>query len=502
MMNKDNRNDKIRKIAKKGLTFSLCAVLAGGLAAGSFEGVNKLAGWSGATTVEAASNKDETTLTYAKSEKKDADASDSKSDTGKDTGSTAKGSLDVSEIVSEALPSIVSITTKSVQEVQNYFGMYGMYGYAPQQQEQEVEGSGSGIIVGKNDDELLIATNYHVVEGADTLSVAFTDGNAVEASVKGFDEERDLAVVSVSLDDVEDDTMDAISIANIGSSDDLKVGEQVVAIGNALGYGQSVTTGIVSAKNRRMDSDNNTVTDGSDDSSDGVNLIQTDAAINPGNSGGALLNMEGEVVGINSAKLASTEVEGMGYAIAISDVTDILQNLMNETSRDKLDDSEHGVLGIKGSSVSSEAVQMYGIPAGVFVKKVTEGGAADKAGLKANSVITEFNGKAVSSIDQLSEYLSYYEPDEEVELTVQVPHGTSYKEETVKVTLDENTDADDSDDNDKDSKKSKKDSKKSSKDADEDVDEDTDSEDSMDSDDTEESENPFVQYFENQGFFR
>ena len=502
MMNKDNRNDKIRKIAKKGLTFSLCAVLAGGMAAGSFEGVNKLAGWSGATTVEAASNKDETTLTYAKSEKKDADASDSKSDTGKDTGSTAKGSLDVSEIVSEALPSIVSITTKSVQEVQNYFGMYGMYGYAPQQQEQEVEGSGSGIIVGKNDDELLIATNYHVVEGADTLSVAFTDGNAVEASVKGFDEERDLAVVSVSLDDVEDDTMDAISIANIGSSDDLKVGEQVVAIGNALGYGQSVTTGIVSAKNRRMDSDNNTVTDGSDDSSDGVNLIQTDAAINPGNSGGALLNMEGEVVGINSAKLASTEVEGMGYAIAISDVTDILQNLMNETSRDKLDDSEHGVLGIEGSSVSSEAVQMYGIPAGVFVKKVTEGGAADKAGLKANSVITEFNGKAVSSTDQLIEYLSYYEPDEEVELTVQVPHGTSYKEETVKVTLDENTDADDSDDNDKDSKKSKKDSKKSSKDADEDVDEDTDSEDSMDSDDTEESENPFIQYFENQGFFR
>ena len=494
MMNKDNRNDKIRKIAKKGLTLSLCAVLAGGLAAGSFEGVNKLAGWSGATTVEAASNKDETTLTYAKSEKKDADTSDSKSDTGKDTGSTAKGNLDVSEIASEALPSIVSITTKSVQEVQNYFGMYGMYGYAPQQQEQEVEGSGSGIIVGKNDDELLIATNYHVVEGADTLSVAFTDGNAVEASVKGFDEERDLAVVSVSLDDVEDDTMDAVSIANIGSSDDLKVGEQVVAIGNALGYGQSVTTGIVSAKNRRMDSDNNTVTDGSDDSSDGVNLIQTDAAINPGNSGGAL--------GINSAKLASTEVEGMGYAIAISDVTDILQNLMNETSRDKLDDSEHGVLGIKGSSVSSEAVQMYGIPAGVFVKEVTEGGAADKAGLKANSVITEFNGKTVSSINQLIEYLSYYEPDEEVELTVQVPHGTSYKEETVKVTLDENTDADDSDDNDKDSKKSKKDSKKSSKDADEDVDEDTDSEDSMDSDDTEESENPFIQYFENQGFFR
>lgn len=499
MMNKDNRNDKIRKIAKKGLTLSLCAVLAGGLAAGSFEGVNKLAGWSGATTVEAASNKDETTLTYAKSEKKDADTSDSKSDTGKDTGSTAKGNLDVSEIASEALPSIVSITTKSVQEVQNYFGMYGMYGYAPQQQEQEVEGSGSGIIVGKNDDELLIATNYHVVEGADTLSVAFTDGNAVEASVKGFDEERDLAVVSVSLDDVKDDTMDAISIAKIGSSDDLKVGEQVIAIGNALGYGQSVTTGIVSAKNRRMDSEKSTVTDGSDDSSDGVNLIQTDAAINPGNSGGALLNMEGEVVGINSAKLASTEVEGMGYAIAISDVTDILQNLMNETSRDKLDDSEHGVLGIVGSSVSSEAVQMYGIPAGVFVSKVTEGGAADKAGLKSNSVITEFNGKTVSSINQLMEYLSYYEPGEEVELTVQVPDGTSYKEDTVKVTLDENTDAG----KDSDSKDSKEKDKKDSKDdSDEDTMEDFGNEDDQESDDSDESDNPFIQYFQSQGFFR
>ena len=487
MMNKDNRNDKIRKIAKKGLTLSLCAVLAGGLAAGSFEGINKI---TGAATVEAA-NKDETTLTYAKSEKK-ADDSDAKSDDSKDAEqSTTKGSLDVSDIAEEALPSIVSITTKSVQEVQSYYGMYGMYGYAPQQQEQEVEGSGSGIIVGKNDDELLIATNYHVVSGADTLSVAFVDGNAVEASVKGFDEERDLAVVSVSLDDIDKDTMDAISVAKIGSSDDLKAGEQVVAIGNALGYGQSVTTGIVSAKNRRMDSDNNTVTDGSDDSSNGVNLIQTDAAINPGNSGGALLNMEGEVVGINSAKLASTEVEGMGYSIAISDVTDILQNLMNETSRDKLDDSEHGTIGIKCISVSSEAVQMYGIPAGVFVSEVTEGGAADKAGLKANSVITEFNGKTVSSADQLIEYLSYYEPGEEVELTVQVPKGTGYEEETIKVTLDENTSADDSEN--KDSKKDKNDQKDSN--------EDTDSQDSEESNE-DDSENPFIEYFQSQGFFR
>ena len=451
MMNKDNRNDKIRKIAKKGLTLSLCAVLAGGLAAGSFEGINKLTGWNGAATVEAAS-KDETTLTYAKSEKKEnADDSDSKTDDSKDTASTAKGSLDVSEIASEALPSIVSITTKSVQEVQNYFGMYGMYGYAPQQQEQEVEGSGSGIIVGKNDDELLIATNYHVVEGADTLSVAFTDGNAVEASVKGFDEERDLAVVSVSLDDVDDDTMDAISIAKIGSSDDLKVGEQVIAIGNALGYGQSVTTGIVSAKNRRMDSDNNTVTDGSDDDKgDGVNLIQTDAAINPGNSGGALLNMNGEVVGINSAKLASTEVEGIGYAIAISDVTDTLEQLMNETPRDKVDN--HGVLGITGMSVSDEASQYYGVPEGVLVSEVTDGGAADKAGIKEKSIITEFDGKRVRRIDELVSRLEYYEPGEEVEVTLEVADGDSYKEKKVTVTLGENPDADSSDSKDTSSK--------------------------------------------------
>ena len=492
----NNRKLKIKKMMKKGATISLCAVLAGGIGVGAYEGINY---FSGAQSVQAATDSSEN-LTLMKSDKKsNKDSEDTKATKSSDT----KGSLDVSDVAEKAMPSVVAITTKSVQEVQDYYSMFGSQ-YAPSQ-EQEVEGSGSGIIIGKTDSELLIATNYHVVDGADTLSVAFADGNAYEATVKGFDESEDLAVVSVATKDVSDDTMDAISVAKIGSSDDLKIGEQVVAIGNALGYGQSVTTGIVSAKNRKTDASGQIEGDSTDNSSSinkGVNLIQTDAAINPGKSGGALLNMEGEVVGINSAKLASTEVEGMGYAIAISDVTDILQNLMNETSRDKLDDSEHGVLGIEGSSVSSEAVQMYGIPAGVFVKKVTEGGAADKAGLKANSVITEFNGKTVSSSDQLIEYLSYYEPDEEVELTVQVPHGTSYKEETVKVTLDENTDAGDSDDNDKDSKKSKKDSKKSSKDADEDVDEDTDSEDSMDSDDTAESENPFIQYFENQGFFR
>lgn len=506
MMNNDKNNDKIRKIVKKGLTLSLCAVLAGGVAAGSFEGFSAL---TGETTVQAA-DKNDAKLTYAKSEKKadkkaDKDKEDSKSDDSKSDSKksdTAKGSLDVSDIAAEALPSIVSITTKSVQEVQNYYGMYGMFGYAPQQQEQEVEGSGSGIIVGKNDDEYLIATNYHVVEGADTLSVAFADGTAAEATVKGFDEEKDLAVVAVSIDDIDSDTQDAISVAKIGSSDDLKVGEQVIAIGNALGYGQSVTTGIVSAKNRRMDSDNNTVTDGStdDSSTDGVNLIQTDAAINPGNSGGALLNMDGEVVGINSAKLASTEVEGMGYAIAISDVTDILENLMNETARNKLDDEDHGVLGIKGQTVDSQAVQLYDIPAGVYVYQVMDGSAAEKAGLKEKSVITKFEGKTVSSIEQLISYLAYYEPGEEVELTVQVPGGSGYEEDTVKVTLDKNTTDEDSDN---------KDGKKKDQDAeDEESIEDafggSGDEDSEDQEEegSEEDENPFIKYFTEQGFFR
>ena len=340
----------------------------------------------------------------------------------------------VAAVAQASMPSVVAITTKSVQEVQNYYSMFGSQ-YAPSQ-EQEVEGSGSGIIIGKTDSELLIATNYHVVDGADTLSVAFADGNAYEATVKGFDESEDLAVVSVATKDVSDDTMDAISVAKIGSSDDLKIGEQVVAIGNALGYGQSVTTGIVSAKNRKTDASGQIEGDSTDNSSSinkGVNLIQTDAAINPGNSGGALLNMDGEVVGINSSKLASTEVEGMGYAIAISDVADSLENMMNAKARDKVDN--HGILGITGSTVSTEAVQIYGIPQGVFVSKVTEGGPADDAGITKNMVITEFDGKTITSIDQLVELLQYYEPKEKIDVTVAVLDGNEYNEKTLTVKL-------------------------------------------------------------------
>lgn len=430
-----NRNEELKRKLKKAASISLCAVLAGGLAAGTYTGVNYLTGYE--QSVQAASKEEKVTL--LKSDKDTEDSKDVKDDSKEE--STSKGSLDVSDIVEETMPSIVSITTKSVEEVQSYYGMFGQYGaYSPEQ--REVQGSGSGIIIGKNDTELLIATNYHVVDGAETLSVGFCDSTACEAKVKGYDSEKDLAVVAVSLDDIDSDTMDAISIATIGNSDNLKVGEQVVAIGNALGYGQSVTTGIVSAKNRQLNSDD-TVGDYDSDSNSATNLIQTDAAINPGNSGGALLNMNGEVVGINSAKLASTEVEGIGYAIAISDVTDTIESLMNEETRDKVED--HGVLGITVQTVDSAVTEAYGVPEGVLVREVTEGGAADDAGIEARSIITKFAGKTVTTKEQLVDFLSYYEPGEDVELTIEVPDGKEYKEETVTVTLGKSEDTQNAD---------------------------------------------------------
>ena len=454
--NENDPKEKMRKKVKKAAGIALCAVLAGGLAAGSFEGINTITGWN-SSTVEAASSKDNKTLLQTKSSKKSKDKDSSDEDSEESSDDTAvKGSLDVSDIAAEGMKSVVSITTKSVQDVQNYLGYYGFGGSQGYTTQQEVEGSGSGIIVGKNDDNLLIATNYHVVEGADTVSVTCIDGETYEATVNGYDEDKDLAVVSVALSDISDDTLDEIEVATIGSSDDLKVGEQVVAIGNALGYGQSVTTGIVSAKNRKLDENGQ-----ADEDSDGTNLIQTDAAINPGNSGGALLNMKGEVVGINSAKLASTEVEGMGYAIAISDVSDVLENLMNETPRDKVDN--HGVLGIAGMTVSDEASQYYGVPEGVLVSEVTKGGAAEDAGIKEKSIITEFDGKRVRSIDSLVDLLQYYEPGEEVDVTVETIDGDGYKEKTVTVTLGEDTSKKDSKDS-KDSQDSEDSSEEDSQD--------------------------------------
>ena len=413
----NNRKLKIKKMMKKGATISLCAVLAGGIGVGAYEGINY---FSGAQSVQAATDSSEN-LTLMKSDKKsNKDSEDTEATKSSDT----KGSLDVSDVAEEAMPSVVAITTKSVQEVQDYYSMFGSQ-YAPSQ-EQEVEGSGSGIIIGKTDSELLIATNYHVVDGADTLSVAFADGNAYEATVKGFDENEDLAVVSVATKDVSDDTMDAISVAKIGSSDDLKIGEQVVAIGNALGYGQSVTSGWVSALNRDI----------STEDSEASGLIQTDAAINPGNSGGALLNMKGEVIGINAAKYADSQVEGMGYAIPISKAEPILEELMNRETRDKVEDSSKvGYMGIKAADLTTEAIQMYNMPAGAFLTEVTEGGAADKAGIKKGDIIVKLDGQKVSGKDDLVSKLQYYESGETIEVVIARADSGEYKEQTVEVTL-------------------------------------------------------------------
>ena len=401
-------NAKMVKFAKKVGAIALSAVLFGGVAAGSYQGVNALFGTS--TQIEAQA----TTST--------------KSSLLKTTSSTtSKGTMDVTDIVKSAMPSIVSITSKSVQEVENYFGMFGGRNSI---QQQEVESAGSGIIIGKNDSELLIATNNHVIDGAETVSVSFVDNETYEATIKGTDSDKDLAVVAVPLSSISSDTMSKISVATIGDSSKLEVGEQVVAIGNALGYGQSVTTGIVSATNRTLDSE-----DSSEASYDDISLIQTDAAINPGNSGGALLNMNGEVIGINSAKLASTEVEGMGYAISMNDAYDTIEELMNETTRTKVSDDEKASLGISGTGVSDEAAEAYGIPSGVFVSQVTEGGAAEQAGITANSIITAFDGKSVSDISELKSRLEYYKAGEEVEVTLQVPDGNGYTEKNVTVIL-------------------------------------------------------------------
>ena len=334
------------------------------------------------------------------------------------TTSTSTVTSDVSDIVENTLPSIVSITNMSVQEVQNFFGGIS---------QQESESAGSGIIISQNDSELLVVTNNHVVEGSDTLTVTFNDGNSVEAQIKGTDSARDLAVVAVPLDKISDDTMNAIKVATLGDSDSLKVGEPAIAIGNALGYGQSVTTGIVSATRRTIDG------------FDGE-YIQTDAAINPGNSGGALLNANGEVIGINSAKINSSAVEGMGFAIPISDASDVIQNLMNKETRSKVSDEERGYLGIKGYDVSEEGAQMYNMPTGVYVKEVMSGGGAEKAGLTKGSIITGFEGSSISGMSSLQEQLHYYKAGEEVTLTVQIPDKNGeYTEKDIKVTLGKNS---------------------------------------------------------------
>ena len=331
---------------------------------------------------------------------------------------------DVSSVVENVMPSIVSITNMSVQEVQNYFGGTS---------KQESESAGTGIIISQNDSELLVVTNNHVVAGSDTLTVTFADGNSVEANIKGTDSEYDVAVVAVPLDSISEDTKKAISVATLGDSTELKVGEPAIAIGNALGYGQSVTTGVISALNRSVSETDQTTGETTESS---VKLIQTDAAINPGNSGGALVNASGEVIGINSSKLVGDSVEGVGYAIPISDVSDLIENLMNQETKTKVAEADQGAIGIKGMSVSTEYSQQLNMPEGVYVSEVTKGGGAEKAGMTRGCIITGINGTKFSSMDDLQEQLQYYAKGDEVELTIQVPQSNGeYQEQSVTVIL-------------------------------------------------------------------
>ena len=331
------------------------------------------------------------------------------------TSSSSTGTSDIATIAKNAMPSIVSITNMSVQEVQSFFGGT---------QQQESTSVGSGIIIGQTDSELLILTNNHVVEGNEKLTVSFVDNESVEANVKGTDSTKDLAVVAVKISDVKDSTMDEIAVATMGDSSKLEVGEQVIAIGNALGYGQSVTSGIVSATERTLDG------------YEGGTLIQTDAAINPGNSGGALLNSNGEVIGINTAKVATDSVEGMGYAIPISDASDTIQNLMNQETKTKVSEAEQGYLGIQGVDVSDESAKMYNMPTGVYISDVVKNGGAQQAGLTKGSVITGLERTTISDMNSLKEQLQYYRVGDKVKVTVQVPgNNGEYTEKTVEVTL-------------------------------------------------------------------
>ena len=341
------------------------------------------------------------------------------------SSSESSTSSDVSAIAASCLPSVVSITNKGVSEVRTMFGTY----------QQDTESSGSGIIIGENDTELLIVTNYHVVSGSNELSVVFSydedsdNPSLVSAKLKGYDSDKDLAVISVALSDITDDMKSQIKIATIGDSSSLQLGQEVVAIGNALGYGQSVTTGIISALNREVSVTN-------DDGSTITNkLIQTDAAINPGNSGGALLNMNGELIGINSVKVASSSVEGMGYAIPISDVQSIIEELMLKETRDVVDEAEQGYLGIGGTDVTSEISSTYDMPVGIYINTIYDNSPASAAGLTKGDIITKFDGQTVKSMSELKTLLTYYKSGETINVTAMVPGSNGYTEQTFSLTL-------------------------------------------------------------------
>ena len=326
---------------------------------------------------------------------------------------------DVTEVVENVMPSVVSITN-IYTETTNFWG---------QSFSSEAQSSGSGIIIGENDSELLIVSNYHVVQDADTLKVQFINDEVFDAQVKGSDSNMDIAVIAVALDDLDAATKEAISIAKMGDSDSLKVGEPAIAIGNALGYGQSVTTGVISALDRQIEM--------SEDGSISGELIQTDAAINPGNSGGALLNVKGEVIGINSNKIGGGVIEGMGYAIPISSAEPIIENLMSRETKSKVEFEKKGYLGISGINVTSDVANMYGMPEGVYVTQVYENTAAAQAGMLNGDIIVGFDGSTVGGMEDLQGYLEYYEAGETVEVTIMRADGGEYKEQILQVVLGE-----------------------------------------------------------------
>jgi serine protease Do len=399
---------------KKTLISLLCA---GVLTAGAITGLTGFADKDEDTTDKTAKTAEYTLLSTA----------DDETEVAETTTKATSGITGVADVAAEVMPAVVSITNKSVQEVQDLFGTYGRYGYGNgRSYTYESESCGSGIIIGQNEEELLICTNYHVVEDATEITVGFVDDEVYTASVKGEDEDNDLAVVSVKLSDISDDTMSQIKVAQIGDSDDLVVGEQVVAIGNALGYGQSVTTGIVSALNRTIQADGY----------DNTELIQTDAAINGGNSGGALLDMNGYVVGINSAKVKATGVEGMGYAIPISYAKPILEELMNKKTRtETVSEDESAYIGISGQGVTDEMASLYGIPKGIFITEVASDSPAEAAGLKKGDIITKFDGESVTSMDDLKSLLAYYAAGEEVTLNISTANDGEYVEDKTDLTL-------------------------------------------------------------------
>ncbi|MCI8923167.1 MAG: trypsin-like serine protease [Lachnospiraceae bacterium] len=322
------------------------------------------------------------------------------------------------------MPCVVSINNRYVEKMSFWGQVYS----------SEARSAGSGFIVGKNETELLLVSNQHVVASAEELTVQFVDGTQAQAQIKGVDVDKDLAVIAVQLEDIEADTMSKISIAKLGDSDSLTVGEPAIAIGNALGYGQSVTTGVVSALDRAIASTDNMETASTGDTEINT-FIQTDAAINPGNSGGALLNMKGEVIGINSNKIGGSAVEGMGYAIPISDVKPIIENLMSKQTRLKVDEDKRGYLGITGVDVKDDYSELFDLPKGVYVSSVVEGAAADQAGIMRGYVITAINGEEIESMLELKEELTYYAAGDTVELSIMKMMSQGYETDTVSVTL-------------------------------------------------------------------